>query len=291
VSSEPQWEKPDEEPSYLWEMLRHQNTLYGFLSSLAAGSVLAIPYHLGVAALPLLGFVGAASLAALFVPSSPTFRNRVNRRRHAERRDATRAHLLSELTARLGPEHPNFQVYARMVQRVSSLRTLVKSHKSALGFEDVERLEDAAVDYLGLWLARLSMAERRARLAGQNLEHKIEQTQARLTQASGAERRPLEKALEELDRLLRSQKRLEAHETSVDAALIAMPDAFDEVYQGVMQNPTSSESVERLKQAVDRMRIEDELSAAVDEDLEGMFRGRGESVNRQAAAKEGRQSA
>ena len=291
MSSQPELNKPDEEPSYLWEMLRHQNTLYGFLSSLAAGSVLAIPYHLGVAALPLLGFVGATSLAALFVPSSPTFRNRVNRRRHAERRDATRAHLLSELSARLGPEHPNFQVYARMVQRMASLRTLAKSKKSALTVDDVERLEDASVDFLGLWLARISMAERRARLVGQNLEQKIQHTQERLAQASGVERRPLEKALDELDRLLRSRKRIEANETAVDAALIAMPDAFDEVYQGVMQNPTSSEGVERLKQAVDRMRIEDELSAAVDEDLESLLTGRSSNVNAQAQASKRRQSA
>lgn len=291
-ADKPSWEKPGEEPSYLWEMLSHQYTLYGLLSSLAAGSLLAIPYDLGMAALPLVGFLGVTSLAALFVPGSSGFRYRVNRRRRAARRDAARDHLLSELLSRAGPEHPNFPVYQRMVEHAASLRTLARSQRSALGIEDVERLEDASVDYLGLWLARMAMAERHARLVGQDLEQKIETTQRRLAQASGEERRPLEKALDELGRLLRSQRRIEAHETAVDAALIAMPDAFDEVYQGVMQNPTSSDAVQRLQQAVERMRVEDELGAAVDEDLASLFQGdTARATQQKAAARARRQSA
>jgi hypothetical protein len=292
AADKPSLEKPGEEPSYLWEMITHQYTLYGFLSSLAAGSLLAIPYDLGVAALPLVGFLGATSLAALFVPGSSGFRYRVNRRRRAARRDAARDHLLTELAVRAGPEHPNFAIYQRMVDHAASLRALALSQRSAFGIEDVERLEDAAVDYLGLWLARLAMDERKARLSAQNLEQKIAATQQRVEQASGEERRPLQKALEELERLLRSRKRIEAHETAVDAALIAMPDAFDEVYQGVMQNPTSSDAVQRLQQAVERMRVEDELGAAVDEDLASLFKqDKGATAQRQAGARARRQSA
>jgi hypothetical protein len=291
VSADKPWEKPAEEPSYLWEMLSHQLTLYGFLGSLAAGSLLAIPYHLGVAALPMLGFAAATSLAALFVPGSSSFRYAVNQRRRALRREQAREHLLSELHARVELGHPNFAIYARMNEHIHSLRKLALNQRSALGVEDVERLEDAAVDYLGLWLARIAMEERSQRLSGENLEQKIETTQRRLSQASGDERRPLEKGLEELTRLRRSQKRLEAHETAIDAALIAMPDAFDEVYQGVMQNPTSSDAVGRLKQAVERMRIEDELSAAVEDDLGSLLRGTSAPSTAHKAAARRRQSA
>ena len=78
----------------------------------------------------------------------------------------------------------------------------------------------------------------------------------------------------------------------IDAALIAMPDAFDEVYQGVMQNPTSSDAVQRLQQAVERMRVEDELGAAVDEDLASLFKqGKAGAAPRQAGARARRQSA
>jgi hypothetical protein len=293
VSEEKPWEKPPEEPSYLWEMLRHQYTLYGFLGSLATGSLLALPYDLGVAALPLVGFAGITALAALFVPSSATFRYRVNQRRKAERRAQSRDHLLHELSGRVETGHPNFGIYERMVEHTNTLRTVARRQRSSFGIDDVERLEDAAVDYLGLWLSRMSMAERRKRLVEQNLEHKIETTQRRLEKATGEEKKPLEKALEELERLLRSRRRIEAHETAVDAALIAMPDAFDEVYQGVMQNPTSSDAAQRLKQAVDRMRVEDELSAAVDADLESLFKGSSTSSAspQSAAARARRQSA
>ena len=81
-------------------------------------------------------------------------------------------------------------------------------------------------------------------------------------------------------------------ESLSDAALIAMPDAFDEVYQGVMQNPTSSDAVQRLQQAVERMRVEDELGAAVDEDLASLFKdSKGAAAQRQAGARARRQSA
>ena len=266
-------------------MLAHQYTLYGFLSSLALGSFLAIPYDLGVAALPLVGFMGLTSLAALFVPGAPAFRRSVDKRRHAARRDATREHLIGELTSRVNEQHPHWQVYRRMLQRVDSLRSLSKSRKSAFGEAEVERLDDATVDYLGLWLARMSMGERHAYLTSQNLDKRIDATQQRLSSAPSADRKALEKALEDLERLARSRQRIEAHAYSVDAAMLAMSDAFEEVYQGVMSNPTSGDASRRLQQAVERMRIEDDLGSAIDEDLEGLFRNRAAAAQHAAKAR------
>jgi hypothetical protein len=263
-------------------MLAHQYTLYGFLGSLAMGSFLAIPYDLGVAALPLLGFLGATSLAALFVPGVPSFRRGVDKRRHDERRKATREHLVRELSSRVSEQHPHWQVYLRMVQRVASLRSLSQSRKSAFGEADVERLDDATVDYLGLWLTRMSMGERHGFLTSQNLEARITATEGRLAQSGAADRKVLEKALDDLRRLARSRARIEAHATSVDAAMLAMSDAFEEVYQGVMANPSSSDASRRLQDAVARMRIEDDLGSAIDEDLDGLFRTK-QAASAQAA--------
>lgn len=279
-------EKRGDEPSYLMEMLAHQYTLYGFLGSVAAGSMLAIPYDLGLAALPLLGFTALTSLAALFVPSALPFRRWVDRRRHDERRAATRAQLRRELENRIGPEHPTWATHARMEQRVVSLRELAKQRSSNFFEAELERLDDATVDFLGLWLARLSMAERLHHLREQDLPAKLAQTEQRLALARNenrGDRRALEKACADLTRLLDSQGRIETHETAIETAMLAMSDALEEVYQGVMSNPASNEASSRLQQAVDRMRIEDDLGSALEEDLEGMFRQRGSQANKVGA--------
>lgn len=275
----------EEERSYLGEMLTHQYTFYGLLSSLATGAFMAIPYDLGVAALPLIGFLGATSLAALFVPGIPAFKRSIDKRRHQERRKTTRAHLVSELLSRVSKEHPHWEVYQRMNQRIASLRSLAASRKSAIGESDVERLDDATVDYLGLWLARMSMGERRGFLASQNLEGRIEANKKRLEAAAPGDRKALQKALEDLERLSRSSERIEAQVAAVDAQMLAMSDAFEEVYQGVMSNPASSDASTRLQQAVERMRIEDDLGSAIDEDLEGMFRRQGSAAQTAAKAR------
>jgi hypothetical protein len=284
VSLDKPWDdKRGDEPSYLMEMLSHQYTLYGLLGSVAAGSLLAIPYDLGLAALPLLGFSALTSLAALFVPSALPFRRWVDRRHHDQRRAATRAHLMRELASRVGAEHANWSVHARMEQRVASLRELAKQRSSAFFEAELERLDDATVDFLGLWLARCSMSERLAHLIAEDLPAKLAHTEARLESASPNDRRALEKARADLERLLASQTRIETHETALETAMLAMSDALEEVYQGVMSNPASNEASTRLQQAVDRMRIEDDLGSALEEDLEGMFRQRGAKAQKVSA--------
>jgi hypothetical protein len=65
--------------------------------------------------------------------------------------------------------------------------------------------------------------------------------------------------------------------------MLAMSDALEEVYQGVMSNPASNDASRRLQQAVDRMRIEDDLGSALDEDLEGVFNPRAKRAQKLGA--------
>jgi len=257
----------EQETSYLGEFLRHQYTLYGLLGSLAMSTLLAIPYDLGVAALPLVGFAGATSMAALFVPSSAHFRNWVNRKNAAKRREAVRSHLIGELTSRQGGAHPNWNTYHRLVARVGSLRALSHDRKTALTATDVDKLDDATLDYLGLWLAGLSMGDRHHTLHDQNLEARLARVDEQLASAPAGDRGRLEKARSDLERLLRSRKRIESHATAVDANMLAMADAFEEVYQGIMSNPGSNDAGSQLQAAVDRIRIEEDLGNAIEDDI------------------------
>lgn len=287
--SETPWTRGGEgETSYLGEFLKHQYMLYGLLGTVAAGTFLAIPYDLGIAALPLVAFAGATSLAALFVPGSAHFRHWVNRKNARARRDAIRSHLLGELETRQGAAHPHWNTYHRMCGHVNSLRTLSREGKTALTETDVDKLDDATLDYLGLWLAGMSMAERHRNLQDQRLEDRIQRVENQIESSPEADLGRLEKARDDLERLLRSRKRIDSHATAVDANMLAMADAFEEVYQGAIRSTGSRDATTQLQAAVERIRIEEDLGNAIEDDLGDVLPNRSRATARvRPAARQG----
>lgn len=281
------WERNEggEEINYLKEMITSQTSVLGGLSALAAGAILSIPLGLGFAAIPVLGYAAAQAIAALFVPSSPVFRQKVELRKRRESREQARQHLGQEITSRVGADASNWATYQRMCDRLESLRELVKHRESALSEPDVERLEDATVDYLGLWLARIVMSERRNTVDVRKLQRKIAQIVAQIERTESAlEARKLEKAKADLERILNRQDALWTRETSVEAAMLSMADTFEEVYQRLMTNPKSVDVAEQLNSAVDRMAIEEELDLAVDRELDELLHKRRKAARRKSSA-------
>jgi hypothetical protein len=162
-----------------------------------------------------------------------------------------------------------------MRARLESQKELVKHRDSAMSDDDLERLEDASVDYLGLWLARIVMAERRNTVDVRKIQRKIAEIVDQLQRSEGAvEIRRLEKARDDLERILKRQEELWTRETSVEAAMLSMADTFEEVYQRVMTNPKSVDVAAQLNEAVDRMKVEEELDFAVDAELGDLLRKR-----------------
>jgi len=267
VSGEPIWDRAvGEEVSYLKEALTHSWSVHGLLGSLAAGSLLAIPYGFDVGAIPLVVYGAAVSLAALFVPSSSLFRNWVNRRKRQERMERARAYFLEEIERRAAPDAAPLSRYQRMCERLESLRRVASERGTSLTSSDIERLEVATVDYLGLWLAQLAIRERRESLHGQNLDARLATIDRQLEQATDqVDRRRLEKARSDLATIIERRDRLSAKDASADAAMLTMVDTFEEVYQGVMTNPRSGDISRQLQEAVDRIHIEEELTTALDD--------------------------
>ncbi len=271
------WERNagGEEINYLKEMISSQTSMLGAVGAVAAGAVLSIPLGLGFAAIPVLGFVAAEAIAALFIPDSPVFRRKVELRKRRERRAQARDHLTREIEGRVGADASNWAAYERMRARLESLKELVKHRDSAMSDDDLERLEDASVDYLGLWLARIVMAERRNTVDVRKIQRKIAEIVDQLQRSEGAvEIRRLEKARDDLERILKRQEELWTRETSVEAAMLSMADTFEEVYQRVMTNPKSVDVAAQLNEAVDRMKVEEELDFAVDAELGDLLRKR-----------------
>ncbi len=287
--SSPIWQgaEPPEEISYLKEMVTHQASVGGALAALSAAALLSIPLGLGIGALPLLGFAAAEAIAALFVPSSPVFQESVNRRKRLARREKARQHLIDEIQRRLGDSAGgHWPAYNRMRQHLASLRQIAENRKTSLSQRDVERLDDATVDFLGLWLARLVMQDRQQSLDRGRVERQLRDIQSQLPNvAEPADRARLEKAAGDLERILLRRESLWSRATSVEAAMLSMVDTFEELYQRVVTNPTSGDVSVQLNDAVERMKVEEQLDLAVEAELADLFapQRKAAAARRQAA--------
>ncbi|THD01258.1 hypothetical protein B1810_20405, partial [Panacagrimonas perspica] len=89
MSDEPKtWHRglDEDKPSYVGEMLKTQTNVTAGLAALATAAVAAIPLGLAGAAVPLVLFGGGGAIASMFVPSSQTFPNLIDRRIRATKR-------------------------------------------------------------------------------------------------------------------------------------------------------------------------------------------------------------
>jgi hypothetical protein len=253
--------KPEEPPSYLWAMLTHPININLGLISLVACTVLAIPYGLAGAALPLLAYGAGAAIASMFIPSSATFRNTVDRKWKLRRRMQATEHLQREIARRARDNDPRWQVHARLRDRIESLGEMIRHRQSGIAERDIDRLEDASVDYLGLWLADLSMVERQNAVDEKAIEKRIAELGSRM-EAGAADTRSLQKARGDLEELLIRHRRLASRKAAVEAALLSLPDAVEEIYHAVVTTPSSGEGGGRLQEAIERLRLEEELESS-----------------------------
>lgn len=275
------WEE-DEEISYLKEMLTHPNSVYGLLGTLTLAAILSIPLGIGIALIPLLFFGAFESIAALFIPSSPIFREMINRRKRAERREKVRSHLVEEIERRESDGQFHWRAYHRMRERIESLNEFADARKAALSAHDVERLDDATVDYLGLWLGWLVLAERWQGTDEEGLQRRINAIDVQLEKVSGLEAKRLSKAKEDLERILKRRESMWGRATEIEAKMLAMSDTLEEVYQRVMLNPHSGDATEQLQEAVERMKVEEEIDYAVDSELEALLGNKKKAQQTQA---------
>lgn len=274
-----------EKPSYFVEMLKTAPSRYGAIGALGIGALLSIPFGLGLGAVPLVLYAAGAGIASMFVPSSPAFRDKVDARLRAERRGRVRDHLTEELLARVSADASHWATYARMRERVASLEEVARNSATRLNPRNVESLDDSAVDFLGLWLASLTMWERWEEIDERSLERRIAEVEASLGEVeSDVDRRHLQKARSELIALLDRKKSLWSRATAVDTAMMTLADQFEEIYQRVIRNPNARSLGDDVRTAIDRMRLEEEIDLAVDAELEPYIPRDGKKKAQKAAA-------
>lgn len=270
-----------EDVSYFKEMLGHPANLGALCGSLVLGSVALVASGvMGWALLPMIGYAGAAGIASLFVPDSPVFREYVDRKKRAEARERHRQYLLDEIRRRAGdPDAPgggtspsdwsdHWERYRRMRERFESLARVAAQKGTSLTAYDLEKLDDATVDFLRLFHGRLAMRERIRSNDPDELRSGIKRVERQVEGARTAtDRMQLEKAKADLEKLLQRHESLKARDTAAAAALLSASDTFEEVYHHILTNPHASGMSDYLEGVADRFAIEEELSLEVEREL------------------------
>jgi hypothetical protein len=245
-------------------MLKHRYSLYGFLGAVAGGAVLSV-VAAPLVAVPIVGFVAAESIAALFLPGSRWWRDRVDSRHRGEHREAMRKNLLAELEKRVGriESAKEGETYRRMLDRVQTLARTAAESISQVTPRDVERLDDATVNYLSLWLLGLVLRERQEAFRSEDLDRRVAELDKRLKDETlqGADRARFRKARVDLEKVVERRTSVESHLAATRSGMLTMADGLEEIFSNVMQNPQSTEVRAYLDTAIEQVRVAEGIEA------------------------------
>jgi hypothetical protein len=254
-----------DKPSYLGAFLRHPVNRTALLAAGVVAIFASIP--MGMAGLLLVGTLalGTEILAALTVPSLPSFRSWVDRQAHHQRLDQRRRLLIAELQER--GESGALSTYQHMWERVQALYQTAGDRQTTLTRPDVEKLDTLAVDYLALSAVNASLRRRKESISEDQVNRRIANVEAQLgNPALGEEEsRQLRATLAEYTEALNRSRRLAVRRSALEATLVAMPDKMEEVYQLVITSPYATDMGSKLEDSLSRLRIAEEVAAEFDD--------------------------
>ena len=253
-------------------MLLSNGNVLALLGSVAAGVVLSIPYGFGAGLLPIIGFAAGETIAAMFIPYTENFRSQVDKKYREQLREATRSHLLDEIERRdqsAKGAHGSLVSYQRMRDRVASLYRVASDNRTQLSMRDVEKLDDATLDYLRIWLAALVIEERAKAVVLKDIEARLQIIERDLKDSKpGTDQMHLQKARNEYLSLITRHRRMLSRKMGIEAAILSMPDQMDEIFQTIVTAPTSADVDSKLAESIAKLGLEEGLEA----ELEGALR-------------------
>lgn len=251
----------DSKPSYLGAFLKHPANRATLLSAAVVAIFASIP--LGWAGFALVGVValGTEVLAALAIPELPPFKAWVDREQRHQARTQRKNQLIGEIT-QYGDNNA-LNTYQHMWSRVQALYQTAQDRRTTLAREDVEKLEDLTLDYLGLCAVNLSLKQRKDYASEDVAAKRIATLQAQLERQDlpDDEARQLRAALAQYTETMQRSRRLAVRRSTLEATLVAMPDKMEEVYQLVITSPYSTEMGSKLEDSLSRLRIAEEVAA------------------------------
>jgi hypothetical protein len=272
----------EEKTNYLAEVIGHPASMSGAMASVTTAAVLSVASGFGLAAVPVIFYMATTSIAALFLPSSPVFRAWIDKRKRGERREVLRQELTQRIARVLDQprgrndafwqevrEYGN--TYQRMRDRLTAITELVQSRNAVMSHFDLERLDDATVDFLRLVHARVTLRERMEAQDARDIERKIELVERQAEDApTPSERKKLESAATDLQRLLDRRRALPARDAATAAQLLTMSEAFEDLYHQLSSAGATTGTVdigEFLHETSEKLRFEEEVDLEVDAEL------------------------
>jgi hypothetical protein len=276
----------EEDVSYALEMLKHPANGWGLCAALVGGSLAAIATGIAPAILiPVVIQAGINGILSMFLPESTVFREAIDRKKRKERRGRARKHMVQEIDRRVSGPHRNWETYHRMLEQLSSLQQTAKNTGTEMSLWDVERLDETTVNFLRMWLARLTIIERQQAIDIRKVQARARELQRKLKQdgLSSLDRNRLQRALADLDKVLSRRDSFDVQDSAMAAQMLAIADGFSEVYHRIMANPSGEELSSFLNDAVERMNVSEELDFAADLEIDALL---GASQAARAAAKQ-----
>jgi len=214
---------------------------------------------LGLSGLALVGILalGTEALAALTVPSLPSFRASVDRAQRFEARTERKAQLIADI--RQFGDSRVLSTYQHMWTRVQALYQTVQQKRTSLSQQDVEKLEDMTLDCA----VNLSLKQRKDHASVEAAERGMAAVQAQLKRADlpDDEARQLRAALAQYEDTLQRSRRLAVRRSALEATLVALPEKLEEVYQLAITSPYSTDMGSKLEESLSRLRIAEEVAA------------------------------
>lgn len=252
-------------PSYLRAMLTSSANINAGIVSALAGALLSYKFGAAGAMLPLIVFGAGEILAGMFIPSMSTFRHAVDLKARRVAREALRKQLEAELHDRASEQSEEWRNYQRMRDAAQALDRLRVAGRQGIGLSEVERVEDACNDYLGLWISHLRLEDRAEMVDGQDIDARIESVRQQAREP-GADRVSLDKALRDLEALRVRHRRMRGRKAAVDAAMLSLPDAAEEIYHAAASTTSSESAGPKLQEAIDRLRLNEEIQHSLEFD-------------------------
>ena len=251
--------------------------MYAGLASVAAAVLLSIPFGFGFGAIPLIAFAAGEFIAAMYIPATITFRDAADRRFRGKNRAAARNRLLDEIQARDKKRtafDQTLKTWRKMSERVESLYRHAAETRTNMLIIEIERLDDATIEYLCIWLARLVMEDRAESVNLKEIEQRVAMINRELEAARpGVDARQLQKAKAEYFALVERHNRMMSRKTAIEAAMLSMPDQMEEIYQTIMTTPASEDIGSRLEDSIEKLRLQEDIEAELSGELEAALPG------------------
>jgi hypothetical protein len=156
-----------------------------------------------------------------------------------------------------------------MADRVAALYQVAADSRIDLAQADVDQMADATLEYLCIWLAALVIEDRASAIDLKDIAQRVQDIDAEIkADRPGIDLRQLQKARADYLGLMTSHRRMLSRQKAIDAAMLAMPDQFEEIYQTIMTASPSAEVGSRLQESIARLRLEEEIESELASDLE-----------------------